>query len=111
MIIDFGVSKVIVIWIIIFDDDFEGDEIIIFDLVEIDDYIVDIENKIDIIVINDLVWFIDEDRLIEGGFELENIIGGIGNDIILGFEGVDILEGNSGNDSMVGNEGNDVFFG
>ena len=111
MTIDPGVSKATVTWTTTPDDDPEGDEIITLDLVETDDYIVDTENKIDIIVINDLARPIDEDRLIEGGSEPENIIGGTGNDTILGSEGADTLEGNSGNDSMVGNEGNDVLFG
>ena len=78
---------------------------------ETEDYIVDPQNQMDVILIDDIALPIDEDRSLEGGSEADNIIGGTGNDNIFGFEGADTLEGNSGNDNIVGDDGNDLLFG
>ena len=109
--IDPGVTMATVTWTTTPDDNPEGDEVTVFDLLKTEDYIVDAQNQIDVIVINDIALPIDEDRLIEGSSKADNIIGGTGNDTIVGFEGADTLEGNSGNDSMIGNDSNDVLFG
>ncbi|NEQ36384.1 MAG: phytase [Okeania sp. SIO3I5] len=106
-----GESTATVTWTTIPDDDPEGDEITTFQLVETENYIVDPQNQMDVILIDDIALPIDEDRSLEGGSEADNIIGGTGNDNIFGFEGADTLEGNSGNDNIVGDEGNDLLFG
>ncbi|MGD1701440.1 phytase [Dapis sp. BLCC M229] len=109
--IDPGATTATVTWTTIPDDDPEGDEITVFDLVETEDYTVDTQNQMDVIVIDDIAAPIDEDRLIEGGSQGDNIIGGTGNDTIFGFEGADTLEGNSGNDNIIGDDSNDLLFG
>ncbi|MGD1804938.1 phytase [Dapis sp. BLCC M126] len=106
-----GATTATVTWTTIPDDDPEGDEITSFNLVETDNYIVDPQNQMDVILIDDIAAPIDEDRSLEGGSEADNIIGGTGNDNIFGFEGADTLEGNNGNDNIVGDDGNDLLFG
>ncbi len=109
--IDPGASTATVTWTTIPDDNPEGDETTVFELVETENYIVNTQNQMDVIVIDDIALPIDQDRSIEGGSQGDNIIGGTGNDTILGFEGADTLEGNSGNDRISGDESNDLLFG
>ena len=104
--IEEGATTATVTWTTIPDEESEGEETTTIELIEIEDYVVDVDNQVAQVTIVDAV-----DQEILGTPEDERLNGNFGDDTITGLTGNDTLIGSGGDDLIIGSRGDDFLYG